>query len=113
MASTAARIVSHQLATTLKSLVTQSYGPDEIRVYMATDARETWESYLSSTSGSWCKKHLAGGIQVKIIPYFVEDIGPATKFVYALTDLVAKGDLDRPVVILGECGDDAALLTIR
>lgn len=104
MASTEARLVSHQLATTLKSLVSQSYRPEEIRVYLSTDARTAWESYVTSRSGSWLQKHLARGKDTTVKPYFVEDIGPATKFVYVLTDLVEKEDLDRPVIILGECG---------
>ena len=93
-----------ELPVTVRSLTRQTLIPQEIRIYMPESDRELVETrYTQSTPdvkplSSWLLHPL-----VKI--HFVRDVGPATKFIPVLRDLMNRGDhgaLDQPVIIVGE-----------
>jgi hypothetical protein len=90
--------LDRELPITLRSLVAQSVPPREIRLYLPEADREAFERRPDSEPA------LLHPL-VKVL--FVEDVGPATKFVPVLRDLLQQADagdgdaLDTPVIIVG------------
>jgi hypothetical protein len=96
-----------ELPVAIRSLTRQTVIPQEIRIYMPESDRKLVETrYTRLTSdvkplSSWLHHSL-----VKIL--FVEDVGPATKFIPVLRTLMSQHDrgdhnaLDQPVIIVGE-----------
>lgn len=97
LASSAARLNSNELAITLRSLLRQTVKPAQIRLYLTEDDREVFE---------WHKTHLKSRLSrylndEKINLYYVKDVGPSTKFVYAIRELLEKGQENQSVIVLG------------
>jgi len=96
-----------ELPVTIRSLTRQTVSPQEIRIYMPESDRELVEErHTRSAPGV---KSLSSWLlhpSVKIL--FVEDFGPATKFIHVLGDLMDQHDqgdhdvLDQPVIIVGK-----------
>lgn len=97
LASSSARLQSNELAVTLRSLLRQSFPPSEIRVYITDEDRETFELYASTKS---CRATAYLNMDV-IKLHYVPNLGPATKYLYAIQDLLLAGHLDQPLVVLG------------
>ena len=96
-----------ELPVTIRSLTRQTIIPQEIRIYMPESDRRLVEMRYSRSTpdvkplSSWLLHPL-----VEIL--FVEDVGPATKFIPILRDLMNQHGrwdhdaLDQPVIIVGE-----------
>ena len=100
LASSAARLGSSELVITLRSLLAQSVQPKEIRVYLPIQERERISFHILhriNVLGELLRKN-AHLIHLK----YVEDIGPATKFVWTIRDLLKAGQYNQPVVIVGQ-----------
>ncbi|KAL0959805.1 hypothetical protein HGRIS_011486 [Hohenbuehelia grisea] len=98
--------LDNELPVAIRSLTRQAASPREIRVYFPESDKAAVQARLSSTPGSeplsaWLLHHL-----VKM--HFVQDVGPATKFVPVLTDMMDKHDagdrdaLDQPLIIVDD-----------
>jgi hypothetical protein len=109
--------LDRELPITLRSLVTQST-PVEIRLQFpvgereaierrvkAAPARSSWWSETTGRSAALSDPLLHPLVKIR----YVEDVGPATKFVPVLRDLLDQADaghedtLNTPVIVLGEC----------
>lgn len=100
LASTANR--THELVTTLHSLTHQSLQPREIRVFLPQETEAGFERFLQTRGDGRRLRAIMDNHNVPIQVRFVKDIGPATKFVYAIRELLDVRDLDSPLVIVGE-----------
>lgn len=103
LASTHHRL-DDELPLAIRSLTHQTVAPKEIRIYMPESDRKLVKM-RSSPNGEPLSSLLLHPL-VKF--HFVEDVGPATKFVFVLRDLMDqydRGDRDaltQPVIIVGE-----------
>ena len=107
-----------ELPVTIRSLTRQTTIPREIRIYMSESDRKLVETRYTRSApdvkplSPWLRHPL-----VEIV--FVEDVGPATKFIPVLRDLMNQHDrgdhgaLDQPIIIVGECSRLACLLMIE
>lgn len=96
-----------ELPVTIRSLTRQTIIPKEIRIYMPDSDKGLVETRYTRLApdvkplSPWLLHPL-----VQII--FVEDVGPATKFIPVLQDLMRQHDrgdrdaLDQPIIIVGE-----------
>ena len=101
LASTVGR--SNELVATLHSLAQQSLPAREIRVYLAEDNRNAFERFVRDTPNGKKLQLLmqaAQGPPIRI--KYVKDVGPASKFVYAIQELLDANELDVPLVVVGE-----------
>lgn len=111
------RRLDDELPVAIRSLTRQTVVPQEIRIYMPESDRPLVATrYTRSTLdvkplSSWLLHPL-----VKIL--FVEDVGPATKFIPILRDLMNQYDrgdhdaLDQPIIIVGELWCVVCLLMV-
>ena len=86
----------------MHSLTLQTITPKEIRIYMPDFHREHLRTrYMRSVP-------LSALVHSLIEFHLVEDVGPTTKFIPVLRDLMDRYDqgdraaLDQPVIIVGE-----------
>lgn len=98
LASSAARLHSNELAITLRSLLSQTVEPQEIRVYL---------NELEKDLFAWHKAHSKSRLSrylndERIGLYYVEDVGPSTKFVYAIRDMLERGKMDQAIIVLDD-----------
>lgn len=98
LASSAARLRWNELAVTLRSLLHQSLSPSEIRLYLTNEDREAFE---------WHRLHESSRLarylnDPKIKLHYVQDVGPSTKFMYAIKDLLDRDQGDQPLIVLGK-----------
>lgn len=98
LASSAARLRSNELAITLRSLLHQSLSPSEIRLYLTEEDREAFE---------WHKLHESSRLarylsDPRIKLHYVHDVGPSTKYMYAIKDLLDRDQEDQPLIVLGK-----------
>lgn len=111
LASSAARLGSQELAITLLSLLAQRpVRASEIRIYLPLQEKQKFLDHIALQQDklSWILSTNKDVIRLG----FVDDLGPATKFIYAIYDLLRDGTrLNSPLVILGE--HEACLVTLR
>ena len=96
-----------ELPVTVRSLTRQTTIPKEIRIYMPESDRKLVETRYTRSAPD--VKPLSPWLLHPLVQIlFVEDVGPATKFIPVLRDLMKQYDrgdhdaLDRPVIIVGE-----------
>ena len=101
LASTVGR--SNELVATLHSLVQQSLAAREIRVYLAEDNQNAFERFVRDTpNGNKLQLLMQAAKGPPIRIKYVKDVGPASKFVYAIQELLDANELDVPLVIVGK-----------
>ena len=96
-----------ELPLAIRSLTRQTVTPKEIRIYMPeSDRLLVGTRYNRSTPDV---KPLSSWLLHPLVKFhFVEDVGPATKFIPVLRDLMNQYDrgdsyaLSQPVIIVGE-----------
>jgi hypothetical protein len=98
LASYAARLRSNELAITLRSLLHQTVAPSEIRLYFTEEDKEVF---------NWHKTHDSSRLSrylddERINLYYVKNVGPSTKFIYAIQDMLENGKQDHPLIVLGK-----------
>jgi len=98
LASSSARLGSHELAITLRSLYQQSLEPAEVRLYLPLHDKAAFER--RRRKGADLLARLLNDVRLKL--YYVEDIGPSTKFVYAIKEMLETGRLDQPIVVVDD-----------
>ena len=92
-----------ELSVTLKSLLKQTASIQEIRIYMPANEQETIDATLAARKDNGQLARLLKNRLVKI--HFVEDIGPSCKFVYVVKEMFERGELERPLIIVGKLVD--------
>ena len=99
--------LDHELPVAIRSLTRQTATPKEIRIYIPTSDEQLVRSrYSRSTPDA---KPMSSWLLHPLVKFhFVEDVGPATKFIHVLQDLMKQYDrgdsyaLSQPVIIVGE-----------
>lgn len=99
--------LDQELPVAIRSLTRQTATPKEIRIYMPkSDEQLVRSRYSRSTPDT---KPLSSWLLHPLVEFhFVEDVGPATKFIHVLQDLMKQYDrgdsyaLSQPVIIVGE-----------
>ena len=101
LASSSARLDSWELMVTLRSLILQSIQPKQIRLYLPIQEQALFvarQNDVNDLLGTLIREHTP-----LIQLMFVIDIGPASKYIYAVQDLLAKGQNNQALVIVGQC----------
>lgn len=106
LASSSPYLDGDELPAAVESLTLQTSTPKAIHIYLpSADKIFGGTRYRRSTTGV---RPLSALIHSLVEIHFVEDVGPATKFIPVLKylmDLYDRGDrraLDQPVIIVGE-----------
>jgi len=96
-----------ELPLAIRSLTRQTITPKEIRIYMPESDRDLVRTRYTRSSPD--VKPLSSLLLHPLVKFhFVEDVGPATKFIPVLRDLMNqydRGDRDalvQPIIIVGE-----------
>ncbi len=107
--------LDHELPVAIRSLTRQTATPKEIRIYMPKSDEQLVRSRNSRSTPD--VKPLSSWLLHPLVKFhFVEDVGPATKFIHVLRDLINQYDrgdtyaLSRPVIIVGELSRPVRLL---
>jgi hypothetical protein len=101
--------LDNELPVTLRSLVAQTLSPADIRVYLPEADRSIVQSRLQiPTDNAANVTTLPDVFRHPLVSLvFTEDVGPATKFVPVLKELLERAHagqveaLDQPVIIVG------------
>lgn len=71
--------------------------PKEIRLYLTDEDKEVFE---------WHQKHVESRLsrflndgQIRL--FYVKDVGPSTKFVYAIRDMLEQDRANQAIIVLG------------
>jgi hypothetical protein len=98
-----------ELPLAIHSLTRQTITPKEIRIYMPESDKELVKTRYARSSPD--VKALSSLLRHPLVRFhFVEDVGPATKFIPVLRDLMNQYDrgngdaLEQPVIIVGKLG---------
>lgn len=90
-----------ELAVTLHSLLRQKGRIGQIRLHLPLSEERTLQRTLRDRGDGL---RLAAMMSDPLIhTIFVDDIGPCAKFFYTIRDLLAVGDVERPVIVVGAC----------
>lgn len=100
LASSSGRLQSNELIIALNSLLQQSLRPKEIRVYLPIQDRAAFETRRRD------RKSLLGQLlnDALVRIHYVQDVGPSSKFIHVLRELLESGQVDQPVVVVGGSG---------
>lgn len=99
LASSAVRLQSNELAITLRSLLQQNYVPHEIRIYIPDNDKEVFEWHRNHKSSRLARYLKDETVQL----HFIEDVGPSTKFFYAIEEMLLETKYDQAIVVVGKC----------
>jgi len=72
----------------------------EIRVYLPISEEASFTKRIAERYDGGKLAKCINDPLVKL--HFVEDIGPSSKFVYVMEELLQAGDIDHPVIVVGE-----------